>query len=92
MNYETTICIETEFGTMEDVPAVFEYTKELDPRDTQVGSFYDKWDVTANLSELAVFGGLKRADVVASCGEAEIVKIEERIAEEIATELTNGDL
>lgn len=91
--YDAEICISTDFGELEDVPAVVDYIADFVPADPTVGDFWATWDVRAEIFS-ANLSGLKldRSQLVRATSEAETERQETIVAEIIQMELTNGDL
>lgn len=91
--YETSITLNTAYGTLEDVPCLCEFTAEDFPRDPEVGDFYPYWEAEVKLSSVSLDGvNFDREQVRLMVGEMDLLTQENTIGERIAIELETGEL
>lgn len=91
--YDAAICISTDFGELEEVPAVVDYIADFAPADPSVGEYFDTWDVRAEIVSVNLSGlKLDRSQLIQATTTAETERQETLVAEAIQADLTNGDL
>jgi len=92
--FNTQIAPCSEYGQLDDVPAVFQYTAKQHPAEPDVGIFSDYWEcgdpelVSATLHS----DPMNRYELAKVFGEEELSRVEECAQAEILKLLEAGDL
>lgn len=90
----TAITVSTAQGELEGVPVMVDYDVTHNPREPETGTF-QAWDeVTACEIITVQIGGWKagRYELVEMCGEEEVARQEDLVAERITEDLMTGEL
>lgn len=92
--YNTTMTLETAYGTLEDVPCVVAYTAEFFTADPSVGEYHDNWTASAKVVSATIDGvvTMDRNTIKALISTPELIRQEAFIAETIQAELDNEEL
>lgn len=93
-NLRTTITVSTAQGELEGVPVMVDYDVTHNPRDRETGNF-QAWDEVTSCEIITVqIGGWNagRIELVEMCGEEEVARQEDMIAERITEDLMTGEL
>ena len=79
------ICVDSDQGCLEDVPAAISFTAEFFPADHSTGDHFDEWNVQAEILDADWCGlTLSRDQLVTVLGAGEVIRQEALAAEQIA--------